>query len=1087
MMQLWEKTNLTELLKNKEHEINLLKQEIEKLKSENQALKNDSIKHKIIAENSFDWIYWLNTKNEIEYCSPACERITGISYDQFIGNKELFFKIIHPDDFEKYLSHVTNSHLNHTDSLNGDIRYRIVSKSGEVKHLHHICIPIYNDQGNYLGRLSGNRDITEHVNNNDLLFHSRQRYKLLAETISDFIWEVDKNGRYTYVNPKVESILGYTPDDMLGKTPFDFMPQYEADRIQSQFLEILAIGGEIKSLININIHKNGSKVYLETSGLPYYDENGTFSGYRGVDRDVTKRILAEQSASKENERARSVIEVTSNGVWDWNMQTNQAYFSDRYFTMLGYEPNEFPSTFEHWRQLVHPDDIEAAESVIFSHIQNNLPIFETDFRLKCKDGSSKWIHAVGKIIEHDEDGKPSRMLGVHIDIDRQKREHEEQLLLLSSAVRSATNGIVVTDASGTIEYANPAFLELTQYSLEEALGKNPRELVNSGTHSKEFFKIMWETIKSGKSWQGEITNRRKDGVFYIEELTITPVRNTKGEITNFIAVKLDISEKKNIIEKLNQSKTELQAIYDNSPVMICVLDENIMVKYANKALTEFVDEPVDNLFGRRACGAFGCINRDSSPLGCGFGDDCSNCKLNKAIIETLETGISNRNFEHEASLLQGNDIYTYVLLCSTALVETNGSRNVLLNMLDITDRKQTELALARNEQMFRAYVQNAPFGIFVASRDFRIGGSNKAITELLAYNEEELFGKSMLDLFDSGFHEGIKQFVNATNYDKNLDEEMLLLDKNGNSIWCQVLSVALLHGEILVFCQDIRTRKIFIEEQNKLLEEIKLSKETIEASLYQKTTLIDELEKSKADLKEALLAKDKFFSIIAHDLRGPFSGFLGLSDMMAKDLEELSIKDMKKMSRAIFNSATTVFQLLNDLLQWAHTQLGSIPFKKEKLDIYEIAFNTVFTLSDLIEKKELKVKISIPTPTYLDCDRNMTTTIVRNLVSNSVKFTKRGGSVEIGIAKISENYAKLFVKDTGIGISKENIEKLFKLEDHFTSLGTDNESGSGLGLILCREFVEKHSGTIEVVSELNKGTTFYFLLPIFAEESVVHE
>ncbi len=194
-------------MQNKDKEINFLKQEIEKLKKENTILKNESVKHKIIAESSFDWIYWLNTKNEIEYCSPACERITGISQDEFIGNKELFFKIIHPDDFDKYLNHVTHSHLNHTDSANGDIRYRIIGKSGEVKHLHHICIPIYNSDGAYLGRLSGNRDITEHVNNNDLLFHSRQRYKLLAETISDFIWEVDKNGIYTYVNPKVESIL----------------------------------------------------------------------------------------------------------------------------------------------------------------------------------------------------------------------------------------------------------------------------------------------------------------------------------------------------------------------------------------------------------------------------------------------------------------------------------------------------------------------------------------------------------------------------------------------------------------------------------------------------------------------------------------------------------------------------------------------------------------------------------------------------------------------------------------------------------------------------------------------------------------
>jgi signal transduction histidine kinase len=257
--------------------------------------------------------------------------------------------------------------------------------------------------------------------------------------------------------------------------------------------------------------------------------------------------------------------------------------------------------------------------------------------------------------------------------------------------------------------------------------------------------------------------------------------------------------------------------------------------------------------------------------------------------------------------------------------------------------------------------------------------------------------------------------------------------------------------------------------------------------LYEKNILLDELSQSEAKLKENIAAKDKFFSIIAHDLKAPFSGFLGLTDIMVKDYQQLSLLEMSKMSKAINESANSIYKLLNDLLQWSRTQIGTIKLNKDELDLYEIVFNTVYLLKQNADVKNIAIEYNIKHDTILLCDRNMIVTIFRNLVTNSIKFCEPGGKIEIGFiddkATIDNNFVKIFVKDNGIGIPEEQIEKIFTIGHTFTRKGTNNEIGTGLGLILCKEFVEMHGGKIWCESEVGKGSTFYFTLPMAEDQA----
>ena len=264
----------------------------------------------------------------------------------------------------------------------------------------------------------------------------------------------------------------------------------------------------------------------------------------------------------------------------------------------------------------------------------------------------------------------------------------------------------------------------------------------------------------------------------------------------------------------------------------------------------------------------------------------------------------------------------------------------------------------------------------------------------------------------------------------------------------------------------------------RLNQELTESNQLIEAHLYQKNALLHELSLSEAKLKETVAAKDKFFSIVAHDLKGPFSGFLNLTDLMAKSAEDLSAKEIIKMATMINQSANSVYKLIEDLLQWARTQNDTLPFNREELDIYEIAFNAVFSLNQSANNKDIKLRLKLQINTILSCDRNMITTVFRNLISNAIKFTPEGGIIEIGGELMAEtNECKCYVADNGVGMDEQLLEKLFRIDQHVTTKGTNKETGTGLGLILCKEFIEKHGGRIWAESEVNKGSTFYFTLP----------
>lgn len=254
------------------------------------------------------------------------------------------------------------------------------------------------------------------------------------------------------------------------------------------------------------------------------------------------------------ERWRFALEGAGDGVWDWNLVIDKIEFSPRLNSMLGLADGDIDGSFGQWLTYIHPDDLPQVQRDIDDYVSGRSNAFVTEHRTRHADGSWRWILARGMAVKRGADGRPLRMIGTQSDISERKAVEENNRLLIA-ALEAVANGVVITDTQPNIIWVNQAFEALTGFSREEAMGRRPAELVKSGLQNEAFYADMWGHILAGKPWRGEVINKRKDGSLYHEELLISPVFGSKGEILHFVGSKQDITERKRLEAELLELAT----------------------------------------------------------------------------------------------------------------------------------------------------------------------------------------------------------------------------------------------------------------------------------------------------------------------------------------------------------------------------------------------------------------------------------------------------------------------------------------------------------------------------------------------------
>jgi ligand-binding sensor domain-containing protein/signal transduction histidine kinase len=302
---------------------------------------------------------------------------------------------------------------------------------------------------------------------------------------------------------------------------------------------------------------------------------------------------------------------------------------------------------------------------------------------------------------------------------------------------------------------------------------------------------------------------------------------------------------------------------------------------------------------------------------------------------------------------------------------------------------------------------------------------------------------------------------NGIKNEKETAVKLIIIPKFYQEWWFSIV-VGLASIFIILVVFQVRTQSI--QKQNKILEN----------RVIERTK---DLDKTIKELNSEIGSKDKFFSIIAHDLRSPFMALLGFSNHMAEEVDVLSKEEIKTIAENILKSTKVTFELLENLLHWARIKTGRIIFEPEIINLKNTIEETIELFRNNALSKDIELCIDIDPGTKIYADLNMIETILRNLIANSLKFTNKGGRIDI-FAKEKKDCVVIRILDTGVGISPDNIDKLFQIGKDTSSLGTQNERGSGLGLILCKEFVEMNKGKITVESKVGKGSVFSFTIPV---------
>ena len=378
---------------------------------------------------------------------------------------------------------------------------------------------------------------------------------------------------------------------------------------------------------------------------------------------------------------------------------------------------------------------------------------------------------------------------------------------------------------------------------------------------------------------------------------------------------------------------------------------------------------------------------------------------------------------------------------------------LMSSIIDITEHRKAEMALKESERNNRFIVENVGEGIgFVnANEEFVI--VNPAAERIFGLSKGELIGKNLKELLSK---EEYMRILNQTEIRKkgessNYEFELTRPDGAKRNILITAVPQFDENGKF------IGTHGIFRDFTD--------SKQAQEA-----------LKENERKLYQLNIDKDRFISILGHDLKNPFNNILGFSELLTEDIRKLNIDEIEDIGKNINKSAQITNKLLEDILMWAKMQQGKIPFKPQNLSFTDICRDTLAILNQVADAKNISINCLTADQLHVFADVEMLKTVLRNLISNSIKFTMNGGAININAKQDSENVT-ISVSDNGVGMTPENLAKLFDISQVLTTKGTAEETGTGLGLFICKEFVERHGGRMQVESEEAKGSTFYFTIP----------
>ena len=1014
--------------------------------------KIENEKLSILARSTTNNVIYTDKDGKITWVNKHFEESTGYFLDEIIGKTPgsfLIGKDTDPEKTHELRTAILNKKACDTTMLN-------YKKNGEPFIVNIKLIPIFNDTGELVNFVSIQEDITETekqkaiiIQKNDQLKLREEQYNRIVNTTNDFIISLDAGGQIKFANKSWLEKMNYQIDEVIETNIFNYIHPDSQAHCMLIFNNINKT--ENKSfLIQYNlINKDKVKIEVEGEVIVTYKDDGIYSinSYLKDVTEINKLRIEKENKIVELKESKDRLEIVlgslSESVWGVSLPDyNLEYISESAVSIYGYPLQAWYDNANLWSDAIHPEDKEfvlKASEKLFDVGQ-----FISEYRIITADKKEKYIHSETKIITNEK-GIPILMTGITRDITTKKTAERELLNYKNALDRSAI--VSITDVKGNITYVNEKFCEISKYSKEELIGENHRK-INSGFHPPEFFQDMWKTILGGNIWNGEIQNKAKDGSIYYVQSSIIPFMKD-GKPYQFVAIRYESTEK--VLAKLaiDDQKQFYETILNNIPGNVAVFDIKGNYIFVNP---NTVKDPVlrEWLIGKN--------NYDYCNYR-GLSMDLA-IERDKQFQLLLENGKSISSVEKRQTK-EGQTAYTNSNLI---LHEYKGEKLMIAYAIDITELKNAEAKVSELKLFYENILNNIPIDIAVFDNKHRYLFLNKEAVK----NDEIrtwLIGK---DDFDYARLKGIatdnaQLRRNQFNYVMKTDSRAFWLDEQVNSSGETKYKERRLHSY---------DNKKFIVGYAVDVTEVKTMALALEDNMVEMTKYNTLLKSQNEDLNRVNMELDKFVYSTSHDLRAPLKSIMGLINI-SKESTDTDNNGMNERLEMINKSVQKLDNFIEDILQYYRN--SRMEAERDEINYEEMIQEIRNNLKFMEGTKNLNLQVEIHKGETFFSDKRRISVILNNLVSNAIKYSdvsKENMFVNIFVECSKEN-ATITIEDNGIGIADKDKEKIFKMFYRATKLST----GSGLGLYIVKESLDKLGGTITLESELTKGTKFIVEIP----------
>jgi len=1102
-----EKKQIEEMVVERTRE---LEEEIKLRINTEQKLRESEEKYHTLIEDVLDTsdvsVFILDANFSVVWVNHATEKYFGIKKEEIIGknkkkliDEKIKWQLENPEEFART---VLSTYENNTYTENF-ICHMLPGENREDRWLKHWSQPIRH--GLYKGgRIEHYTDITRLKKTEDQLRENRDRYQIISELTSDYVFEnevlADGSIGRIWMAGSFEAMTGYSPDEFKKIGGWRKILHPEDVSIDDQAREKLF--HHKKAVIEVRIYnKKGKILWVRVNALPVWDKkNNRLQKIIGSVKDITKekthqllqeilfgitkKVLSEKSLPKLFASVQQELNKVMNArnfmavQWDETTRT----FTTRFLT------DE--------KENIKKYSADGTLSIKVIQKKKSLFLLKKDILKMTEKGEITPKGAIPEvwmgaplfqknrvyglmILQHYQNpgiyDKPSfqifEAVANELSIYLSKKETEEENTRLSKAIQQNPISIVITDPDGNIEFVNRAVCETSGYPENELLGQNPR-ILKSGEQPDNFYKEMWQTILSGKTWKGEFHNKKKNGELYWVNAVISPLFDEDGKIIQLVATEEDITDEKRnyLIQKaqfniahsmvtslsLNdlfmQVKTELNNILYAKNFFIALLDSR-----TNRLTTIFGEDEkefVQNIPPKRSLS--GKVIKARKPL-------LFTRKEIRELADNGEIDLVGKRAElwmGAPLMIKNKPMGVISVQCYDNPKAYNEKDkeilSIIANQLSLyIEQKQTE---EFNQKLSKA-TEQSPVSIVITDASGTIEYVNPKFTAITGYTVKEAIGQNPR-ILKSGEHPEsfYRELWNTVLSGKEWKGELLSKKKDGTLYWENVLISPIYNdaGEIthlLGVMEDITGKK-------KMVTELIAAKEKAEES--------DRL-------------KSAFLQNMSHEIRTPLNGILGFADLLLNNSPDAN--ETKTYAGYIVASGNRLLSLINNILDISRIETGSISINKNPFSVNKL-MKEVFHLFEAEAKKK---NISFQTHLFfkdeesvLLSDENKINQVLVNLIGNAFKFT-RNGSINFGY-KISGNDLLFWVADTGRGIAPEHQERIFeRFYQADMSISRDFE-GAGLGLPISKGLIELLGGKIWLESKVGKGTTVYFTIPYITSD-----